>query len=219
MVSPAVTSAGPNHVHAAETVRRWLSRIGNGESGATATQLGGAGTPTPSGIDRIGRVRAASTRPITAGRGPRALGPVNGSSRGRKRTKVRRWAAVGLAVSLVAGGARAVLPDEQLADPGLEARARTIGASLRCVVCQNQTIDDSDADLARDLRLIIRERLAAGDTDKAVIGFVEQRYGTFVLLKPPLDRETWPLWLGPAAILLLGSAGVGLYWRRRSLAA
>ncbi len=129
---------------------------------------------------------------------------------------MRRLAGFVLALALAAGAADAVLPDEQLADPRLEARARAIGGELRCVVCQNQTIDDSDADLARDLRLIIRQRLVAGDSDAQAIAFVERRYGPFVLLKPPLDRETWPLWVGPAAILVVGAAGVALYWRQRA---
>ena len=131
---------------------------------------------------------------------------------------MRRLAALALGAVLLAGAARAVMPDEQLADPRLEARARAIGSQLRCVVCQNQTIDDSDADLARDLRLVLRERLRAGDSDRQATAYIVQRYGSFVLLKPPLDGQTLLLWLGPAMMLAAGGAGVALYLRRRGAA-
>ncbi len=121
-----------------------------------------------------------------------------------------------LAVLLQAAPALAVRPDEQLADPKLEARARSISAELRCVVCQNQTIDDSDAPLAHDLRVILRERLSAGDTDRQAKAFLVQRYGDFVLLRPPLKPATLLLWYGPAAMALVGGAGVLLYLRRRA---
>jgi cytochrome c-type biogenesis protein CcmH len=101
--------------------------------------------------------------------------------------------------------AYAVRPDEVLADPQLEARARAISAELRCMVCQNQSIDDSDAPLARDLRLLVRERLKAGDSEDAIRTFLTARYGDFILLKPPLKFETVLLWVGPAAILFLGA--------------
>ena len=111
--------------------------------------------------------------------------------------------------------AHAVQPDEMLSDPALEARARAISKGLRCLVCQNQSIDDSDADLAHDLRVLVRERLKQGDSDQQVIGFVTARYGDFVLLEPPFKPATWLLWLGPPAILLLGGAGILLLLRRR----
>jgi cytochrome c-type biogenesis protein CcmH len=104
--------------------------------------------------------------------------------------------------------ARAVTPDEMLANPALEARARQISQALRCVVCQNQSIDDSNAPLAKDLRVLVRERLTAGDTDRQAVAYIVTRYGNFVLLKPPLQLDTLLLWLGPA--LLLGLAGYGL---------
>jgi cytochrome c-type biogenesis protein CcmH len=114
-----------------------------------------------------------------------------------------------LAVSLALGGpARAVLPSEQLADPKLEARARHIGSELRCLVCQNETIDDSDAPLAGDLRVLLRQRLQAGDTDRQAIGYIVARYGDFVLLKPPLEPTTVLLWFGP--LLVLAAGGIGL---------
>ena len=124
-----------------------------------------------------------------------------------------------LGLLLLASQAKAVLPDEQLADPALEARARAIGGELRCVVCQNQTIDDSDAELARDLRIILRERLIAGDSDRQAIDYIVARYGSFVLLKPPFDAQTLLLWLGPFLVLITGAAGVTLYLRRRMDAA
>jgi cytochrome c-type biogenesis protein CcmH len=109
--------------------------------------------------------------------------------------------------------ARAVQPDEILSDPALEARARALSEGLRCLVCQNQSIDDSNAPLARDLRLIIRERLKAGDSDAQAIDFVVARYGEFVLLRPRFTPGTWVLWIGPFALLLIAAAF--LYLRRR----
>ena len=105
--------------------------------------------------------------------------------------------------------AGAVLPDEVLADAALEARARALSKNLRCLVCQNQSIDDSNADLARDLRILVRERLKAGDSDEKIIAFLVARYGDFVLLKPPMRPATWPLWFGPLVIFL--TAGLGLF--------
>ncbi len=131
---------------------------------------------------------------------------------------MRRFALLLFAAVLVAGPALAVLPEEELADPALEARARQISQGLRCVVCQNQSIDDSDAALAADLRLIVRERLLAGDTDRQVVAYVVDRYGSFVLLKPPLDGETILLWLAPLLVLVPGGIGVALYLRRRARA-
>jgi cytochrome c-type biogenesis protein CcmH len=109
----------------------------------------------------------------------------------------------------------AVQPDEVLADPALEARARALSKELRCMVCQNQSIDDSDAPLARDLRILVRERLQAGDGDRQVIDFLVARYGEFVLLKPRLAWHTALLWLGPAAALLSGAFALLIAARRR----
>lgn len=111
--------------------------------------------------------------------------------------------------------ALAVEPGEKLADPALEARAREISKELRCLVCQNQSIDDSDADLARDLRRLVRDRIVAGDTDEEVLDFIVARYGQFVLLRPPFEPVTWVLWFGPLAVLLIGGAGIALVSRRR----
>jgi len=108
-----------------------------------------------------------------------------------------------------AGPARAVTPQELLSDPALESRARGISAGLRCLVCQNQSIDDSDAPLAHDLRLLVRERLTAGDTDAEVRDFVVARYGEFVLLKPPFSAQTLLLWLMP---LLALSGAAAILW-------
>jgi cytochrome c-type biogenesis protein CcmH len=126
-----------------------------------------------------------------------------------------RLAAAVFAIICHATLACAVEPDEMLRDPALEARARHISQELRCLVCQNQSIDDSNAELARDLRLLVRERLQAGDSDAAVLAFVEARYGEFVLLRPRLSPHTLVLWLAPVLLL----AGVALYLVRRSRAA
>jgi cytochrome c-type biogenesis protein CcmH len=112
------------------------------------------------------------------------------------------------AVLALAGPALAVLPSEQLANPKLEARARKIGAELRCLVCQNETIDESEAPLAGDLRVLLRQRLMAGDTDRQAIAYIVARYGHFVLLKPPFEADTLVLWLGPFLVLGLGGLGV-----------
>ena len=119
-----------------------------------------------------------------------------------------------LLIGLLAAPALAVNPDEVLADPALEERARQLSKGLRCVVCQNQSIDDSDADLARDMRLVVRERLSAGDTDEAVRDYLVARYGEFVLLRPPLAAHTIVLWATPA--LLLGAGILVLAARRRA---
>lgn len=127
------------------------------------------------------------------------------------------FAVLGLVLVLGAGAAwAAVSPDEMLDDPVLEQRARALGQELRCLVCQNQSIDDSDAPLAGDLRRIVRERLLAGDTDEEIKQYLVARYGKFVLLEPPVEPATWILWAGPFAVLLLGAAGVGWYLRRRA---
>jgi cytochrome c-type biogenesis protein CcmH len=109
-------------------------------------------------------------------------------------------------LSLAAPAWSAVQPDEILRDPGLEARARTLSQQLRCMVCQNESIDDSDAPLAHDLRVLVRERLQAGDSDTQVLGFLVARYGEFVLLKPPLSWRTAILWGLPPVLLLGGIA-------------
>jgi cytochrome c-type biogenesis protein CcmH len=111
--------------------------------------------------------------------------------------------------------ARAVQPDEIMADQRLEARARALSAQLRCMVCQNESIDESNADLARDLRLLVRERLAAGDSDDQIRSFLVQRYGDFILLKPPFKPETWLLWTAPFLILLAGGIFIVVARRRR----
>lgn len=116
---------------------------------------------------------------------------------------------------LLPGPAWAVLPDEVLDDPALEARAREISKEIRCLVCQNEAIDESHADLARDLRLLIRERLVAGDSDEAVRAFLVARYGEFVLLKPAFNAGNAALWLAGPVLLLVGGAAAVFYVRRR----
>ena len=116
---------------------------------------------------------------------------------------------------ITTSGVCAVEPSEILADPKLEARARAISSQLRCLVCQNQSIDDSNAPLAKDLRVIVRDRLIAGDSDKAVRGYLVARYGEFILLKPPLNAGTILLWATPPAVLFAGALALLLRARRR----
>ncbi len=127
---------------------------------------------------------------------------------------IRVLAAAAILLGL-AHAALAVEPSEMLPDPKLEMRAEAIGKQLRCLVCQNESIEDSGADLAHDLRVIIRDRLKAGDTDAQAIKYVVDRYGDFVLLKPPVEPATYLLWFSPFAILAIGAAGAWLYIRRR----
>ncbi|MCY3828088.1 MAG: cytochrome c-type biogenesis protein CcmH [Rhodospirillaceae bacterium] len=131
---------------------------------------------------------------------------------------MRRYAApillaLFLALAAPIPSAPAIGPGEALKDAKLEDRARDIGRQLRCLVCQNQSIDDSDAPLARDLRRLVRKRLTAGDDDRQVIAYIHARYGDFVLLRPPVDERTWLLWFGPALALLVALAF--LLWRLR----
>jgi cytochrome c-type biogenesis protein CcmH len=127
----------------------------------------------------------------------------------------------GLAAALflsLAAPAFAVQPDEVLKDPAMEARAREISKELRCLVCQNQSIDDSNAPLARDLRVLVRERLVAGDDNTGVLGYITARYGDYVLLRPPFKASTYVLWIGPVIVLLLGGLGAALFLRGRNRA-
>ena len=119
------------------------------------------------------------------------------------------------ALCLLAMPALAVQPDEILKDPALESRARALSQELRCVVCQNQSIDDSDAPLAKDLRVLVRERLTAGDSDRQVIDFLVARYGEFVLLRPRLNAHTVLLWTAPFAAIVAGAIGLFMFLRRR----
>jgi cytochrome c-type biogenesis protein CcmH len=120
-----------------------------------------------------------------------------------------------LLVAVLTVPAFAVEPGEMLKDPALEARARELSKEIRCLVCQNQSIDDSNAGLAKDLRVILRERLVAGDSDSDIKTFLVERYGDFVLLKPPVKAETLFLWYGPFAIGVLGAIGVAVFLLRR----
>jgi len=117
--------------------------------------------------------------------------------------------------AFAASTAYAVQPDEIMSDPAKELRARDLSRELRCMVCQNQSIDDSEAPLARDLRLLVRERIAAGDSDAQVIDFLVARYGEFVLLKPRLNSHTWLLWLLPPLALAGGGLALWAHGRRR----
>jgi cytochrome c-type biogenesis protein CcmH len=130
---------------------------------------------------------------------------------------MRHVAAVIALLLLVSGAARAVTPDEVLNDPALETRARHLSQELRCMVCQNQSIDDSEAPLAHDLRVLVRERLKAGDSDSQVLDYLVDRYGEFVLLKPRFELQTIMLWGLPPLALLAGIAGLVVALRRRQL--
>lgn len=151
-------------------------------------------------------------RPLRpAGTSPGGGGSLTGHRSARKGGAVA-WLLLTL---LLTTPAAAVMPDEMLADPGQEQRARIISKDLRCVVCQNQSIDDSDAPLAKDLRLLVREQITLGKTDAQVRDYVVARYGNFVLLKPPVEGDTLLLWVGPFAVLVLGGIGILLWQRRR----
>ena len=121
-----------------------------------------------------------------------------------------------IAAAALSGPVSAVEPDEILADPVLESRAREISRNLRCLVCQNQSIDDSNADLARDLRILVRDRLVAGESNDQVIAFITARYGDFVLLRPPFKPTTWLLWLGPGIVFVLGAMATLVWFCRRA---
>jgi cytochrome c-type biogenesis protein CcmH len=131
------------------------------------------------------------------------------------RSSLRAWLFSLAIVLSVASPALAVQPDEMLQDPALEARARALSEGLRCLVCQNQSIDDSDAPLAKDLRILVRERLKAGDSDQQIIDFIVSRYGEFVLLKPRFSPHTWLLWLATPLVLLAAIATIVYGYRRR----
>lgn len=127
-----------------------------------------------------------------------------------------RYLAAAIMIGVVPMPSPAVEPDEILDDPLLEERAREISAQVRCVVCQNEAIDTSNAGIARDLRILIRERLLAGDTDQEIFDFLVARYGDFVLFKPPFKPQTWALWFAPFLIAAAGAAGVFVLVRRAS---
>ena len=120
-----------------------------------------------------------------------------------------------LLLAVLAGPAAAVLPAEQLPDPAQEARARAISRGLRCVQCQNQSIDDSEAPIAHDLRVVLREQIRGGATDAQARDYIVSRYGSYVLLKPPVEAGTLALWLGPAVFVALGGLAAGLTISRR----
>ena len=124
-------------------------------------------------------------------------------------------ASAAFAVVLIVAAAKAVEPSERLANPALEARARAISGQLRCLVCQNESIDESAADLAHDIRIFVRQLLTEGDTDAQVMQAVVNRYGQFVLLKPPVEPATYVLWYGPPLLVVAGLAFSLLWLRRR----
>lgn len=132
-----------------------------------------------------------------------------------------RWRSFSMAMFLLlaflfGGQAFAVEPDEMLQDPALEERARVISQDLRCVVCQNETIDESNATLAQDMRRLVRQRVLAGDSNQEVLDYMVERYGDFVLLRPRVSPLTWPLWFGPLILVLIGGFVVARHMRRSS---
>jgi cytochrome c-type biogenesis protein CcmH len=129
-------------------------------------------------------------------------------------TPISRWLLLAAVVLMTWWPAVAVEPNEMLADPALEARAREISRGLRCVVCQNESIDESNADLAHDLRILVRERLVAGDSDEHVVQYIVDRYGDFVLLRPPVKPATYLLWASPVILLLTAAVLIAIYLRR-----
>jgi cytochrome c-type biogenesis protein CcmH len=130
---------------------------------------------------------------------------------------VKSWSIVA-ALLVSALPALGVEPSERLADPALEARARAVSRELRCLVCQNESIDESNADLAHDLRLLLRQRIQAGDSDAQATDFIVKRYGDFVLLKPPVEPATYLLWGTPIVLVIFGGAGALIHARRRGVA-
>ena len=124
------------------------------------------------------------------------------------------WLAIGY-ILISNSLANAVDPNEILTDPSLEKRARILSKELRCVVCQNQSIDDSDARLARDMRILVRQRIMAGDTNHDVINYIVSRYGDFVLLRPPIKQSTFLLWFGPVIFAFIGVIGIYLFFRHQ----
>lgn len=128
---------------------------------------------------------------------------------------LKRMLLIAALLAAIGGPARAVEPSERLADPVLEARARALSQELRCLVCQNQSIDESNADLAHDLRVLLRKRLAAGDTDQQALDYIVSRYGVFVLLDPPFEPATYLLWLAPPSLVLGAGAWLVVRARRR----
>jgi cytochrome c-type biogenesis protein CcmH len=130
---------------------------------------------------------------------------------------MRHWIVL-CALLLASPAAATFSPHEMLADPALEARARALSREIRCVVCQNESIHDSPADIARDLRRLVRERIVAGDSDQQILAFLVERYGDFALMQPPVARHTYVLWFGPAVVLAAGAVAVALSLRRRQRA-
>jgi cytochrome c-type biogenesis protein CcmH len=170
--------------------------------------------PHPAAATFSPQAGRSANPPISAIPSPRLRGA--GQGEGLRRLTLHRLFLL-LALLFTPIHAFAVNPDEVLADPALEQRARALSAELRCMVCQNQSIDDSNAELARDLRVVVRERLVGGDSDEQVLDYVVSRYGEFVLLKPRLSIRTIGLWGAPAALAIIGLIVAVVYTRRRAV--
>ncbi len=210
----------PHHQHRDLDQRPCRPLSGAGRSGRER-RLGGARLLQPARpVDLARRDPRRTRRAGFVERPAAAAAPAGGPRRGGGDAAAGRPAMIRLLLAAallvaIAGPAGAVEPSERLADPALEARARTLSRELRCLVCQNQSIDESNADLAHDLRVLIRRRLAAGDSDRQVLDYLVARYGVFVLLDPPFEPATWLLWLGPPLLLAGAGAVVALRARRR----
>ena len=192
--APTRPTARPARTQASGSGGRCRGAPGGRGIGAVAATRKGVSVGALAGRVRLGLcARTASIEPA-----PRVL--ATGSCL-KARLRCGAWLLL-LLLAMLATPVAAVEPDEMLQDPALEARARTISQELRCLVCQNQSIDDSNAALAKDLRLVVRERLRAGDSDADVLAFVEARYGEFVLLRPKLNAHTLLLWLAPLLLLV-----------------
>ena len=187
---------------------------------AGEVRRGGAPLAETAGLssEPVGQASPPHPQPLPRGEGSRCGIPEQSSSHfveGRIRLALA-FASILLMLTM-SGTAFALQPDEVLADAALEARARVVSADLRCLVCQNQSIDDSDAELARDLRVLVRQRLQAGDSDAAVKRYLVARYGDYILLTPPLKPATLVLWLGPPALLVAAAVAALLFYRRRKM--
>ena len=205
---PRLRSAGAGlAAHATADLRRWTHRVGVILRRATRS-------PPPGTLSHLARPGSPASTVAQGEPSPwRSVLPPSGGGSAARRGLLCACLALCLALFLCIAPTQAVEPGEVLKDAALEARARRLSQELRCLVCQNQSIDDSNAELARDLRVLVRERLSAGDSDAAVLAFVEARYGAFVLLRPPFNPHTLLLWLTP--LLLLAGTAVLLLRRTR----
>ena len=224
-----ITLVGIDYKDRSEDAKAWLAELGDpyrtvavDAQGRTGIEFGVYGVPETYLIDKQGIIRFKQTGPSDA-RDHRKSTDSHGEGIGEMKIRAR-WTSIWTGLILVAalwvgaGSAWAIGPNEMLSNPVLESRARAISRELRCLVCQNESIDNSEADLAHDLRVLVRQRIVAGDRDEQVKQYIVARYGTYVLLKPPLIAETYLLWFGPLLLLLCAAGTAFVFCRRSSLA-